>query len=137
MNYALEFEKVVFKRARQSLPASDEHSQKINTGDKSMKKSRLFTVIGVVIALCIAIALYMFVSPKSTKNIPELSSIAQMEEAEVNQLIVGYSRNQLIEVWGEPDISGNNEDRWQLSTTATLVVNTNNKGEVVVCGILQ
>ena len=79
----------------------------------------------------------MFVSPKSTKNIPDLSSIAQMEEAEVNQLIVGYSRNQLIEVWGEPDISGNNEDRWQLSTTATLVVNTNNKGEVVVCGILQ
>lgn len=118
-------------------PASDEHSQKISTGDKSMKKSRLFTVIGVVIALCIAIALYMFVSPKSTKNIPDLSSIAQMEEAEVNQLIVGYSRNQLIEVWGEPDISGNNEDRWQLSTTATLVVNTNNKGEVVVCGILQ
>lgn len=102
-----------------------------------MKKSRLFTVIGVVIALCIAIALYMFVSLKSTKNIPDLSSITQMEEAEVNQLIVGYSRNQLIEVWGEPDISGNNEDRWQLSTTATLVVNTNNKGEVVVCGILQ
>lgn len=79
----------------------------------------------------------MFVFPKSTKNIPELSSIAQMEEAEVNQLIVGYSINQLIEVWGEPDISGNNEVRWQLNTTATLVVNTNNKGKVVICGILQ
>ena len=93
-----------------------------------MKKNRLFTVVGIVIALCIAIALYMFVSPKSTKNIPELSSIAQMEEAEVNQLIV---------VWGEPDISGNNEVRWQLNTTATLVVNTNNKGKVIICGILQ
>lgn len=102
-----------------------------------MKKNRLFTVVGIVIALCIAITLYMFVSPKSTKNIPELSSIAQMEEAEVNQLIVGYSINQLIEVWGEPDISGNNEVRWQLNTTATLVVNTNNKGKVVICGILQ
>lgn len=102
-----------------------------------MKKNRLFTVVGIVIALCIAIALYMFVSPKSTKNIPELSSIAQMEEAKVNQLIVGYSINQLIEVWGEPDISGNNEVRWQLNTTATLVVNTNNKGKVVICGILQ
>ena len=55
-----------------------------------------------------------------------------MEEAEVNQLIVGYSINQLIEVWGEPDISGNNEVRWQLNTTATLVVNTNNKGKVVI-----
>ena len=98
-----------------------------------MKKNRLFTVVGIVIALCIAIALYIFVSPKSTKNIPELSSIAQMEEAEVNQLIVGYSINQLIEVWGEPDISGNNEVRWQLNTTATLVVNTNNKGKVVIC----
>ena len=76
-----------------------------------MKKNRLFTVVGIVIALCIAITLYIFVSPKSTKNIPELSSIAQMEEAEVNQLIVGYSINQLIEVWGEPDISGNNEVR--------------------------
>ena len=86
--------------------------------------------------MCIAITLYIFVSPKSTKNIPELSSIAQMEEAEVNQLIVGYSINQLIEVWGEPDISGNNEVRW-LNTTATLVVNTNNKGKVVICGILQ
>lgn len=102
-----------------------------------MKKNRLFTVVGIVIALCIAIALYIFVSQKSTKNIPELSSIAQMEEAEVNQLIVGYSINQLIEVWGEPDISGNNEVRWQLNTTATLVVNTNNKGKVVICGILQ
>lgn len=102
-----------------------------------MKKNRLFTVVGIVIALCIAITLYIFVSPKSTKNIPELSSIAQMEEAEVNQLIVGYSINQLIEVWGEPDISGNNEVRWQLNTTATLAVNTNNKGKVVICGILQ
>ena len=102
-----------------------------------MKKNRLFKVVGIVLALCIAIALYMFVFPKSTKNIPELSSIAQMEEAEVNQLIVGYSINQLIEVWGEPDISGNNEVRWQLNTTATLVVNTNNKGKVVICGILQ
>ena len=69
--------------------------------------------------------------------IRDSSSIAQMEEAEVNQLIVGYSINQLIEVWGEPDISGNNEVRWQLNTTATLVVNTNNKGKVVICGILQ
>lgn len=102
-----------------------------------MKKNRLFKVVGIVIALCIAIALYIFVSQKSTKNIPELSSIAQMEEAEVNQLIVGYSINQLIEVWGEPDISGNTEVRWQLNTTATLVVNTNNKGKVVICGILQ
>ena len=40
-----------------------------------MKKNRLFTVVGIVIALCIAIALYIFVPPKSTKNIPELSSI--------------------------------------------------------------
>lgn len=102
-----------------------------------MKKNRLFKVVGIVIALCIAIALYIFVSPKSTKNVPELSSISQMEEVEVNQLIVGYSINQLIEVWGEPDISGNNEVRWQLNTTATLVVNTNNKGKVVICGILQ
>lgn len=32
-----------------------------------MKKNRLFTVVGIVIALCIAIALYMFVPRKAQR----------------------------------------------------------------------
>lgn len=45
----------------------DRYIGKRTRGDKSMKKNRLFTVVGIVIALCIAIALYMFVPRKAQR----------------------------------------------------------------------
>lgn len=100
-----------------------------------MKRKTIISAIAIM--LCIVTLCCIYISAKNSKKIPELSVIAQMEEAKVNEVIVGYYRNQLIEVWGEPNLSQDNRDTWQLDNNMTLVVSTNNKGKVVVCGILQ
>lgn len=41
---------------------------------------------------------------------PALAAIAEMDEADVNTLLIGYKRIQLIEVWGSPDSTLENED---------------------------
>lgn len=45
-------------------------------------------------------------------------------------------RIQLIEVWGEPDSIQPNEDIWIINDEVSLRVNSNNKGVVVICGLL-
>lgn len=45
-------------------------------------------------------------------------------------------RIQLIEVWGEPDSIQPNEDIWKINDEVSLRVNSNNKGVVVICGLL-
>lgn len=47
---------------------------------------------------------------KSNDNLPNLQSIAQMDEAEVNKILSGYRRTQLSEVWGVPAYSDSSED---------------------------
>lgn len=101
-----------------------------------MKKKSVIVSILMVIGLCVAILVCIYFSPKSSANLPDLVSIAQMEEAEVNKVLAGYYRNQLIEVWGEPDVSTVNEDIWQIGNDTSLLVSTNNKNKVVVCHIL-
>lgn len=71
---------------------------------------------------------------KSNDNLPPLTKIAEMEEADVNSLLMGYKIAQLREVWGAPDRSEENEDVWQIGDV-TLTVNYKNNGTVVVCGL--
>lgn len=66
--------------------------------------------------------------------VPPLSSVAKMDEADVNELLAGCRSNQLMEAWGAPNTSGDNAYIWCIGDTV-LTVNTNNKGIVVVCGI--
>ena len=79
---------------------------------------------------------YGYYNRKSNDNLPSLSIIAKMDEADLNTLLMGYKRIQLIEVWGEPDSVWENEDIWVISDTVSLRVNSNNKGEVVICGLI-
>ena len=79
---------------------------------------------------------YGYHNRKSNDNLPNLQSIAQMDEAEVNKILSGYRRTQLLEVWGEPPYSSSWEDVWLLNNTDWLTVNYKNDNEkVVVCGI--
>ncbi|WP_367924604.1 hypothetical protein [uncultured Ruthenibacterium sp.] len=71
---------------------------------------------------------------KSNDNLPALTAIAEMSEAEVNNILPGYQINQLREVWGEPDESKEGEDRWKTGDV-TLVVNYKNNGVVAICGL--
>ena len=56
-----------------------------------------------VIALLIGAWFVAYHNHKSTSNLPQLSAIALMDEADVNELLVGYYRTQLPDVWGGPD----------------------------------
>ena len=68
---------------------------------------------------------------KSTSNLPQLSAIAQMDEADVNELLVGYYRTQLPDVWGGPDpeLSGENTWVWVIDEHTLLSVSSNKVGE--------
>ena len=100
-----------------------------------MKKKSVIVSILMAIGFCVAILVCIYFSPKSSANLPDLVSIAQMDEAGVNKVLAGYYRNQLIEAWGEPDVSTVNEDIWQIGNDTSLLVSTNNKNKVVVCSI--
>lgn len=101
-----------------------------------MKKKSVIVSMLIATGLCVAILVCIYFHPKNSGNLPDLISITQMDEAKVNKVLAGYYRNQLIEVWGEPDVSTANEDIWKIGNDTSLLVSTNNKNKVVVCSIL-
>lgn len=97
------------------------------------KKASAVVCILAVIALGILIWLYGYHNQKSNDNLPALSSIAEMEEADVNELLAGYHRTQLRTVWEEPAFTNTNSDIWEINGKTTLGVSYNNREKVVVC----
>lgn len=67
-------------------------------------------ILALILALCCIVSLAA--CSKNTDNLPALSSISETKEAAVNELLKGYHREQLIEVWGEPTSNNDNEDIW-------------------------
>ena len=98
-----------------------------------MKKA-IFVSILVVITLAASVWFYGYYNQKNNDNLPSLSSVAKMEEAEVNELLVGYHKTQLRTVWQEPDLINSNEDVWKIDGII-LTVSYNNRDKVVVCGL--
>lgn len=97
-----------------------------------MKKNiRKLVLALAVIAILIAAWFVAYYNHKSTSNLPQLSAIALMDEAGVNELLVGYYRTQLPEVWGEPDpeLSGENTWVWKIDEHTLLSVSSNKVGE--------
>ena len=60
-----------------------------------MKKRGIVLSIILVIVLGISAWFYGYYNRKSNDNLPSLSLIAEMEEADVNELLCGYRRTQL------------------------------------------
>ena len=85
----------------------------------------------VVIGILIAAWFVTYHNHKSTSNLPQLTAIAVMDEADVNELLVGYYRIQLPDVWGGPDpeLSGENTWVWKIDDNTLLTVSSNKVGE--------
>ena len=97
-----------------------------------MKKNvRKFITALVVIVILIAAWFVAYHNHKSTSNLPQLSALTVMDEADVNELLVGYYRTQLPDVWGGPDpeLSGENTWVWVIDEHTLLSVSSNKVGE--------
>ena len=64
-----------------------------------MSKVKKAIIALAAIAILIVLWLVAYHNHKSTSNLPQLSAIALMDEADVNELLVGYYRTQLPDVW--------------------------------------
>lgn len=62
----------------------------------------LFVALLLVVALAVTAWLWAYHHRKSNDNLPALASLSGMEEAEVAEILAGYSQTQLAEVWGTP-----------------------------------
>ena len=78
---------------------------------------------------------YGYYNRKSNDNLPTLTAIAEMSQADVNSLLPGYHIDQLREVWGKPDTSENSTACWKLGNDTTLAVSYKNNGIVAICGL--
>ena len=95
-------------------------------------------VMLIATVIFVTAALFAIARTKSIKcftTLPSLEVIAEMDEADINSLLMGRDRAQLVEVWGEPDSVKTNEDIWVINKAAYLLVDSNNSGEVVICGL--
>ncbi len=100
-----------------------------------MKKKLIASLIVVaVIVGAIFVLRIGYSMRKSNDNLPTLTAIAEMSEAEINDILPGYKITQLREVWGKSDISEDSTDSWKIGNI-TLVVSYKNNGVVAVCGL--
>ena len=97
---------------------------------KRIIKIGLLSILIIAIAVCAWLIGYH--TRKSQDNLPSLESIAEMDEADVNELLIGYRNYQLEDVWGEPDVESENTWIWGIDEYTRLQVSCNNKDKVVV-----
>ena len=100
---------------------------------KKIIKIGLLSILIIAVAICAWLIGYH--TRKSQDNLPSLEAIAEMDEAEANELLVGYRNYQLEDVWGEPDVESENTWIWGIDEYTQLQVSCNNKDKVVVCSI--
>ena len=100
---------------------------------KKIIKIGLISLLIVTIAVCAWLIGYH--TRKSQDNLPTLATIAERDEADVNELLVGYRNYQLEDVWGEPDVETENTWIWKIDEYIQLQVSFNNKDKIEVCGI--
>ena len=99
------------------------------------KKIRVALIIALIIVIAVCAWFIGYYTRKSQDNLPSLESISKMDEADVNELLVGYRSYQLKDVWGEPDEESENTWIWKLDEYTQFQVSCNNKDKVVVCSI--
>lgn len=96
-----------------------------------MNKGKKIILALAVIVILIVAWFVAYHNHKSTSNLPHLSAIALMDEADVNELLFGYYRTQLPDVWGgpEPELSRENTWVWKIDDNTLLSVSSNKVGE--------
>jgi len=98
------------------------------------KKITIVLIAAAVIVLAVFTWRIAYSLRKSNDNLPTLTMISEMSEADVNSLLIGYRIIQLREVWGDPTHSQANKDTWQIGDIS-LIVNYKNNGKVAICGL--
>lgn len=101
---------------------------------REFKKVITVSVIGVIV-LAVYAWFIGYHTRKSQDNLPSLESIAEMDEADVNDLLVGYRNYQLVDVWEDPDIKSDNTWIWKIDEHTQLQVSCNNKDKVVMSSL--
>ena len=99
------------------------------------KKVKIVIIILLIVVLAVCVWFIGYHTRKSQDNLPSLESIAEMDEADINDLLVGYRNYQLDDVWEGPDIKSENTWTWKIDEHTQLQVNCNNKDKVVVCSL--
>lgn len=99
------------------------------------KKVKIAMIILLIIVLAVCAWFIGYNTRKSQDNLPSLESIAKMDEADINDLLVGYGNYQLVDVWEDPDIKSDNTWIWKIDEHTQLQVSCNNKDKVVVCSL--
>ena len=99
------------------------------------KKVKIAMIVFLIIVLAVCAWFIGYHTRKSQDNLPSLESIAEMDEADINDLLVGYRNYQLDDVWEGPDIKSDNTWIWKIDEHTQLQVSCNNKDKVVVCSL--
>lgn len=99
------------------------------------KKVKIVIIILLIVVLAVCAWFIGYHTRKSQDNLPSLESIAEMDEADINDLLVGYRNYQLDDVWEGPDIKSDNTWIWKIDEHTQLQVSCNNKDKVVVCSL--
>lgn len=96
-----------------------------------MSKVKKAIIALATITILIGMWFVAYRNHKSTSNFPQLSAIAQMDEEDVNELLVGYYRAQLPDVWVGPDLALSRENTWiwRIDDNTLLTVSSNKVGE--------
>ena len=99
------------------------------------KKVKIVIIILLIVVLAVCVWFIGYHTRKSQDNLPSLESIAEMDEADINDLLVGYRNYQLDDVWEGPDVKSENTWIWKIDEHTQLQVSCNNKDKVVVCSL--
>lgn len=99
------------------------------------KKVKIVIIILLIVVLVVCAWFIGYHTRKSQDNLPSLDSIAEMDEADINDLLVGYRNYQLDDVWESPDVKSENTWIWKIDEHTQLQVSCNNKDKVVVCSL--
>lgn len=99
------------------------------------KKVKIAMIVLLIIVLAVCAWFIGYHTRKSQDNLPSLESIAEMDEADINDLLVGYRNYQLDDVWEDPDIKSDNTWIWKIDEHTQLQVSCNNKDKVVTCSL--
>ena len=101
-----------------------------------MKKGiKIGLITTVVITILICAWFVGYYTRKSQDNLPSLETISKMDEAEVNELLVGYGNYQLDDVWDVPDEKNGNTWIWKIDEYTQLQVSCNSKDKVTICSV--
>ena len=99
------------------------------------KKVKIAMNVLLIIVLAVCAWFIGYHTRKSQDNLPSLEAIAEMDEADINDLLVGYRNYKLDDVWKDPDIKSDNTWIWKIDEHTQLQVSCNNKDKVVTCSL--